>query len=162
MQVEKTGQASRWMLQYSNPETSNCTWDGHHTLTHETCLYLSGIIDTNIYIYIVHYINIVLSRWMWYVIARLGISLESCRGLDLVAVSPLTANVCITCHGTFSLSAIACMCHKQLLWTMWIAIIVMSLVALSLEDWFCKSGKGVTGGGWLIHPKGKKRERLRC
>jgi len=31
----------------------------------------------------------------------------------------------------------------------------MSLLAMTLGDWFCVSRKGGTGGGELVHPKGQ-------
>jgi len=62
-------------------------------------------------------------------------------------VAPLTANVCITCHETFSFKCYSMIvCVKQF---------VISLPAISLGDWFFVSRKGGTGGGGLVYPKGE-------
>jgi len=63
-------------------------------------------------------------------------------------VSAQTSNVCITRHAP--LNAIAyIVCVKQF---------VMSLLAISLGDWFSMSRKGGTGGGGLVYtPKSEYR-----
>ena len=63
----------------------------------------------------------------------LTLTQESCRGHG--TFSPLlTANVCITRHETSTL----CIIYS---------------IAISLGTWFCRSRKGGTGGGGLVHPE---------
>ena len=62
----------------------------------------------------------------------LALAQESCRGH--VTFSPLlTANVCITRHETFNS--------------------IIYSIAMSLGNCFCRSRKGGTGGGGLVHPE---------
>jgi len=63
-------------------------------------------------------------------------------------VSAQTSTVCITHHAALRATAYK-ECFKQF---------VMSLLAISLGDWFSMSRKGGTGGGGLVYtPKSEYR-----